>query len=162
MLLRHSSGVSETHLNHFPATSTGPLLSKCHEACRANPRPFLAATGARDFRKYRKPWRSAGPVHRFDRRCDSVWQHQVRAIQAVRKTKEVTQDDFSRTVRPVSLAMELGFSTSPLPICSLKCDNFVSPFKHALCAPGCCHDKLLALLLKASARKVNNERLRCA
>ena len=44
----------------------------------------------------------------------------------------------------------------------LKCDNFVSPFKHALCAPGCCHDKLLALLLKASARKVNNERLRCA
>ena len=44
----------------------------------------------------------------------------------------------------------------------MKCDNFVSPFKHDLCAPGCCHDKLLALLLMASAWKVNNERLRCA
>ena len=32
---------------------------------------------------------SAGPLYRFDRRCDSVWQHQVRAIQAVQKTKEV-------------------------------------------------------------------------
>ena len=38
--IRHSSGVSETHLT--------PLPSKCHEACTANPRPFLAATGARD------------------------------------------------------------------------------------------------------------------
>ena len=44
----------------------------------------------------------------------------------------------------------------------MKCDNFVSPFKHDLCVPGCCHDKLLALLLMESARKVNNERLRCA
>ena len=44
----------------------------------------------------------------------------------------------------------------------MKCDNFVSPFKHVLCVPGCCHVKLLALLLMASARKVNNERLRCA
>ena len=36
----------------------------------------------------------ACPVHRFDRRCDSVWQHQVRTIRAVQKTKEVAHVRF--------------------------------------------------------------------
>ena len=35
------------HISSFPAASTGPLPSKCHEACTANPRPILAATRAR-------------------------------------------------------------------------------------------------------------------
>ena len=44
----------------------------------------------------------------------------------------------------------------------MKCDSFVSAFKHDLFVPGRCHGKLIALLIMASARKVNNERLRCA
>ena len=35
------------HISPFPAASTGPLPSKFHEVCTANPRPILAATGAR-------------------------------------------------------------------------------------------------------------------
>ena len=36
-------------ISPFPAASTGPLPAKCHEACTANPRLILAATGARDL-----------------------------------------------------------------------------------------------------------------
>ena len=84
---RHSSGVSETHLtissSKYRLTSfqvSRGLHSKSSTNSHSDRCPC--------FRKYRKPWGSAGPVHRFDRRCDSVWQHQVR-IQAVQKTKEV-------------------------------------------------------------------------
>ena len=88
MLPRHSSGVSETHLT-ISCSKYRPTSFQVSRGLHNNSSTKSYSDKCQCFRKCRKPWRSAGPVHRFDRRCDSVWQHQVRAIQAVPKTKEV-------------------------------------------------------------------------
>ena len=138
-------------------------VSSLHKVAQ---RPRTLACGATGFCKLSRQLlvpASCERVHQFDRRCDSVWQHQVRAIQAVQKTKEVAQEDFSRTVRPVLFLWQWsqGFLNTSSQL-FMKFDNFVSAFKHDLCVPGRFHGKLLALLTMASARKVFNELLRCA
>ena len=91
---RHSSGVSG-HISPLPATSTGPLPSKCHEACTAIPGPILAATGARDSESTEN---LGGPLVQcivlLPSRVDIlalVFQRQVPTIQTVQKTVEVLE-----------------------------------------------------------------------
>ena len=81
------------HISPLSAASTGPLLSKCHEASTANPRPILAATGARDLGCTEN---LGGPLVQYidliPSRLESValvLQRQVPTIQTVQKTVEV-------------------------------------------------------------------------
>ena len=78
-------------MSPFPAASTGPLPSKCHEAWTANPRPILAATGARDFECTEN---LGGPLVQYiDFIVDVpvVKQRQALLTQTVQKTLKVPQ-----------------------------------------------------------------------
>ena len=77
MLRRHSSGVSETHLT-ISCSKYRPTSFQASRGLHSKSSTNSYSDRFPCFGKYRKPWRSAGPVHRFDRRC----QHLVRAIQA--------------------------------------------------------------------------------
>ena len=160
MLPRHSSGVRETHLT-ISCSKYRTTSFQVSRGLHSNPRPILAATGARDLESAEN---FGGPLVQYIDLIVDVTvcgNTKYEPSRQYRRRKKLLRKT-SGTVRPVSLAMEPGFSTTPLFQLFMKCDNCVSPFKHDPCVPGRCHGKLLAFLIMESARKVYNERLRCA
>ena len=112
---RHSSGESETHLT-ISSSKYRPSSFQVSRGLHSKSSTNSCCDRCPCFRMYRKPWRSSGPVHRFDPKSSGkcgteqktvevletqhfdgvvdvtvVWQSQVPTIQSVQKTMEVPE-----------------------------------------------------------------------
>ena len=98
------------HISPFPAASTGPLPSKCHEARTTSPRPILTATGARDLECTEN---LGGPLVQYIdlipihvENAALVLQRQIPTIQTVQKTVEVFETQHFDGVVDVTVVLQ--------------------------------------------------------